>query len=213
METLAVSYDGTVRNSRESIIQYAYGADGFDATYIVKQNGDFLTRPLQQLELEFGDDLEWEAFKEILILFRYQRARVNAEFSTIIYSPSSITDVILEISTSDSDISNDPVDAAELIEAVNNLCRILCHNEYASRRGLELLIRWNLRSKNVVGRLTRTELIRVVLEIQRRVYVAQVSPGEAVGALAAQSISEPLTQLTLNTFHMAGVKSKTGEEE
>ena len=29
-------------------------------------------------------------------------------------------------------------------------------------------------------------------------------PGEAVGALAAQSIGEPSTQMTLNTFHFAG---------
>lgn len=31
-----------------------------------------------------------------------------------------------------------------------------------------------------------------------------VQPGEAVGALAAQSIGEPSTQMTLNTFHFAG---------
>jgi DNA-directed RNA polymerase I subunit RPA1 len=30
-------------------------------------------------------------------------------------------------------------------------------------------------------------------------------PGEAVGVLAAQSIGEPSTQMTLNTFHFAGV--------
>ena len=31
-----------------------------------------------------------------------------------------------------------------------------------------------------------------------------VDPGEAVGLLAAQSIGEPSTQMTLNTFHFAG---------
>jgi DNA-directed RNA polymerase III subunit RPC1 len=34
-----------------------------------------------------------------------------------------------------------------------------------------------------------------------------VSPGEAVGAVAAQSIGEPGTQMTLKTFHFAGVAS------
>ena len=48
----------------------------------------------------------------------------------------------------------------------------------------------------------------VTEEICRRTQRALVHPGEAVGALSAQSISEPLTQLTLNTFHMAGVKAK-----
>lgn len=33
--------------------------------------------------------------------------------------------------------------------------------------------------------------------------------GEAVGTIAAQSIGEPATQLTLNTFHFAGVSSKS----
>ena len=30
------------------------------------------------------------------------------------------------------------------------------------------------------------------------------APGEAVGCIAAQSIGEPSTQMTLNTFHLAG---------
>ena len=34
---------------------------------------------------------------------------------------------------------------------------------------------------------------------------ASADPGEAVGALAGQSIGEPSTQMTLNTFHLAGV--------
>jgi len=36
----------------------------------------------------------------------------------------------------------------------------------------------------------------------------QAQPGEMVGALAAQSLGEPATQMTLNTFHFAGVSSK-----
>ena len=33
---------------------------------------------------------------------------------------------------------------------------------------------------------------------------AMVEPGEPVGVLAAQSVGEPSTQMTLNTFHFAG---------
>lgn len=36
---------------------------------------------------------------------------------------------------------------------------------------------------------------------------AAIEPGEAVGAIAAQSLSEPGTQMTLKTFHFAGVAS------
>lgn len=35
----------------------------------------------------------------------------------------------------------------------------------------------------------------------------RVDPGTCIGALAAQSIGEPGTQMTLKTFHFAGVAS------
>jgi DNA-directed RNA polymerase I subunit RPA1 len=35
-----------------------------------------------------------------------------------------------------------------------------------------------------------------------------IQPGECVGCTGAQSIGEPSTQMTLNTFHLAGVSDK-----
>ncbi len=37
---------------------------------------------------------------------------------------------------------------------------------------------------------------------------SQAMPGEMCGPLAAQSLGEPATQMTLNTFHYAGVSAK-----
>lgn len=34
-----------------------------------------------------------------------------------------------------------------------------------------------------------------------------MEPGEPVGAMSAQSIGEPATQMTLKTFHFAGIAS------
>eukprot|EP01059_Diplonema_ambulator_P031774 TRINITY_DN5945_c5_g1_i1.p1 TRINITY_DN5945_c5_g1~~TRINITY_DN5945_c5_g1_i1.p1 ORF type:complete len:1903 (+),score=692.17 TRINITY_DN5945_c5_g1_i1:284-5710(+) len=45
-------------------------------------------------------------------------------------------------------------------------------------------------------------------EIRQRYNAALIPPGEMVGCIAAQSIGEPATQMTLNTFHFAGVASK-----
>ena len=39
-----------------------------------------------------------------------------------------------------------------------------------------------------------------------------VQKGEAVGVVAAQSIGEPGTQLTLRTFHVGGVAGNVSEE-
>lgn len=45
-------------------------------------------------------------------------------------------------------------------------------------------------------------------EIDSKFQQAIVHPGEMCGALAAQSLGEPATQMTLNTFHYAGVSAK-----
>jgi DNA-directed RNA polymerase subunit A' len=47
--------------------------------------------------------------------------------------------------------------------------------------------------------------VNLALERYRR---ALVEPGEAVGVVAAQSIGEPGTQMTLRTFHYAGVREQ-----
>lgn len=39
-----------------------------------------------------------------------------------------------------------------------------------------------------------------------------VNIGEAVGVIAAQSIGEPGTQLTMRTFHIGGAASKSAEQ-
>tara|TARA_A100001015_G_scaffold91332_1_gene101712 strand:+ start:212 stop:4660 length:4449 start_codon:yes stop_codon:yes gene_type:complete len=52
--------------------------------------------------------------------------------------------------------------------------------------------------------------ITLLLETIHLTYMkGLIAPGEMVGMIAAQSIGEPTTQLTLNTFHFAGVASKS----
>jgi len=49
---------------------------------------------------------------------------------------------------------------------------------------------------------------RLLGEAEAQFHRALVHPGESVGPLSAQSIGEPATQMTLNTFHYAGVSEK-----
>lgn len=49
---------------------------------------------------------------------------------------------------------------------------------------------------------TSTEGFQRLMELKYMRSLA--APGEAVGVIAAQSVGEPSTQMTLNTFHMAG---------
>ncbi|KAK0631761.1 hypothetical protein B0T14DRAFT_419738 [Immersiella caudata] len=60
----------------------------------------------------------------------------------------------------------------------------------------------------VKQKLNKLGFEHVLGEIEARWSKSAVNPGEMVGVLAAQSIGEPATQMTLNTFHFAGVSSK-----
>lgn len=92
-------------------------------------------------------------------------------------------------------VGNDPLSVEAQTNATTNYC---------------ILVRSLLSSKRVLKdwRLTEAALDWVLGEIETRFYHAKVNPGEMAGVLAAQSIGEPATQMTLNTFHYAGVSAK-----
>ncbi|NOZ83163.1 MAG: DNA-directed RNA polymerase subunit A'' [Euryarchaeota archaeon] len=54
-------------------------------------------------------------------------------------------------------------------------------------------------------KLTKEALEKIIEEVLKRYEYAKVEPGEAVGVVAAQSMGEPSTQMTMRTFHYAGV--------
>lgn len=58
-----------------------------------------------------------------------------------------------------------------------------------------------------VERITKTQLQEFVATCTDKFMRARIEPGTAVGAVGAQSIGEPGTQMTLKTFHFAGVAS------
>merc|ERR1719228_2828404 len=58
-----------------------------------------------------------------------------------------------------------------------------------------------------VERITLGQLVHFVNKCKEKYMAAGMEPGTAVGALCAQSIGEPGTQMTLKTFHFAGVAS------
>ncbi|XP_049853446.1 DNA-directed RNA polymerase II subunit RPB1 [Schistocerca gregaria] len=115
-----------------------------------------------------------------------------------------------------------PTDLSPLrvIEGVNDLlkkCVIVAGEDHLSKQANEnatllfqCLVRSILCTKSVSEeyRLSTEAFEWLIGEIETRFQQAQCSPGEMVGALAAQSLGEPATQMTLNTFHFAGVSSK-----
>jgi len=77
-----------------------------------------------------------------------------------------------------------------------------------------LLAKYNLPENLVVQLKEKTsgldlsaeQLARIVEEVNSAYVKALIEPGEAAGTVAAQSVGEPGTQMTLRTFHYAGVR-------
>ena len=63
-----------------------------------------------------------------------------------------------------------------------------------------------IRTRTLEEKLSRDAVDKLIQIVVENYKAALVEPKEAVGIIAAQSIGEPGTQMTLRTFHYAGVK-------
>lgn len=246
MESVMVTYDGTVRNSNGQVIQLRYGEDGLDGASVEFQQLPTL-RPTnqafedrfkfdstneRQLKRIFTDDVarevlgvanlelerEWERLKKdrqtIRSIFPTGDANVvlPCNLLRMIWNAQKIFHINQRAPTNLSPI--------KVVKSVENLVKKLTivpgedplslqANENATIL-FKALVRSTLCSRRVAEefRLTTEAFEWLVGEIETRFQQAQVAPGEMVGALAAQSLGEPATQMTLNTFHYAGVSAK-----
>ena len=101
-----------------------------------------------------------------------------------------------------------PYELYETIEKSFNEMKM----HYAEPTQLFKLMYWFYLSPKdllIIRRFNKNALNYLMKSIQMQYQKAIVSPGEMVGIIAAQSIGEPTTQMTLNTFHFAGVASKS----
>jgi DNA-directed RNA polymerase II subunit RPB1 len=102
-----------------------------------------------------------------------------------------------------------PMEALEMIE---NCYSNLEKNYYAPPTELfKTLFYYYLSPKDllIIKRFNKSALILLLDTITIDYKRAIIAPGEMVGMIAGQSIGEVSTQMTLNTFHFAGVASKS----
>lgn len=90
----------------------------------------------------------------------------------------------------------------------------LCENVYVTKwnkgnQFFQILARAFMSPKRVMlkYRFDKATFDFVIQQIKHRFYDAIAHPSEMVGVISAQSIGEPCTQMTLNTFHLSGVSS------
>src|SRR5207247_11200004 len=77
-----------------------------------------------------------------------------------------------------------------------------------SKKVLSPLTLSKLRQTLLNAKLTKTGVDDAVAGAVENYKQALVEPGEAAGIVSAQSIGEPGTQMTLRTFHFAGVREQ-----
>jgi len=136
----------------------------------------------------------------------------NRLYKPSVNVPVSFTHIINNIAGNQEEnviIDITPLEVFEIIEA--NFEKLSMLNYCKPNELFKVLYYYYLSPKDLLmhKRLTRKSVDILITIINNAYKKALVAPGEMVGMIAAQSIGEPTTQLTLNTFHFAGVSSKS----
>ncbi|KAI8459810.1 DNA-directed RNA polymerase III subunit C1 [Phakopsora pachyrhizi] len=201
LEDLSTRYDDSVRSSSGGIVQFTYGDDGLDPTYL---EGD-------------GTPVEF------VRTWRHARATISQSEGRGLY-PYEIIKLTRD-SLSESRFTSacterfrDSVLNFMIEQVAQPAARY--RTSYGMYAALENEGDWDEytdlsagasdASKKIISNKTQVtrKQIEGFLDLCWIKYVkAKVEPGTAVGAVGAQSIGEPGTQMTLKTFHFAGVAS------
>ena len=129
-----------------------------------------------------------------------------------IKSPIAFQHIIQNIQGQMNITSNSAVDITpfEFIDVCDNTLAKL-KKMFNVTRLFEILFYFNLSPKEILikKRFNKQAVTLLMEHIILNYKKSIVHPGEMVGVIAGQSIGEPTTQLTLNTFHHSGVATKS----
>tara|TARA_B100000900_G_scaffold280460_1_gene239911 strand:+ start:10238 stop:14674 length:4437 start_codon:yes stop_codon:yes gene_type:complete len=236
MEDCKISYDLTVRNANGSIIQFLYGEDGMNAIKLESQKLPFIEMTQQQLEetylLRLDDcakhlfkkktltkiqDSKWEDrclehFKDILKDREHIIKNVfNNLLETSILYPISLKRILNNAKNLfHQKKTQTDLDPDYILDKIDELTKNLyINNNNKGNKLFNTLLKTYLSPKEILlkHRLNKLSFDYIVEQIKTKYLNSIAHPSEMVGVVAAQSIGEPCTQLTLNTFHSAGISS------
>tara|TARA_X000000368_G_scaffold313540_1_gene251136 strand:+ start:6161 stop:10654 length:4494 start_codon:yes stop_codon:yes gene_type:complete len=138
----------------------------------------------------------------------------NYKDNTSIHIPVAFSYIINNIKnqlniTSKSKVDITPMEAFNIIEkTMNNLEN---SKFYKPTLLFKAMYYYNLHPNELlfVKHFNKKAIILLTETIMLQYKQSLIVPGEMSGMISAQSIGEPTTQMTLNTFHFAGVASKS----
>ncbi|XP_016947411.1 DNA-directed RNA polymerase I subunit RPA1 [Drosophila biarmipes] len=229
LEGLSVHYDLTVRDSDNSVVQFLYGEDGLDilkskffnekfCADFLTQNATAILRP-SQLDL-MKDEEELSKVqrheKNIRSWQKKKPAKLRAAFTHF------SEELRKEVEVKRPNEINSKTGRRRFDEGLLKLWKkadaedkALYRKKYARCPDPTVAVYKQDLYYGSVSERTRKliddyakrkpEHKETIADIMRvKTIKALASPGEPVGLIAAQSIGEPSTQMTLNTFHFAG---------
>jgi DNA-directed RNA polymerase II subunit RPB1 len=228
LEDVSVKYDNTVRNSRGLIIQFLYGEDGIDATYMENIHLKLLGYNAQELEkMYYNNSLpeEFDLIKQAqldLVEIARRKELNNVKLDDDYYPMPVNVGRILKFAKSVKTESQDKFTDLETFQEVSGLCNRIANiflpckepiegsEKYRSSNGTRLFRIYVISELATmkIKDLNKQQLLYILQDIELKFKKAIVNAGEMCGILAAQSIGELTTQLTLNSFHYAGVSAK-----
>ncbi|KAK4226975.1 hypothetical protein QBC38DRAFT_478950 [Podospora fimiseda] len=189
MEGLRVAYDASVRDSDGQIVQFLFGEDGID---IAKQkylnDFEFVLRNLdsQIPQIQFHEEKLQQMFENRDEIIKKQKAVIKTANTSKPQDP-----VTSFLDTNRYGFATSEKFFAHLMDYV--------------KTNKDGIIKEKKGSESQKGQIARKTAEKIIAAKYIR---SLVEPGEAVGIVAGQSVGEPSTQMTLNTFHLAGHSAK-----
>ena len=202
LEDLATRYDNTVRNSSDNIVQFQYGDDKldpvdmeakakpvhFDRTFTHAETTTYKNDERSLLGPEIMDVCEEMLSKERAKLER--KDLLNKELGYMDRSYHGI---------------DQHESARDYLQSIEDFVQIKAERLISRGGDNDRSDEKSQKALDHTGKLTETTLRAFITACLMKYKKAQVEAGHAVGAVGAQSIGEPGTQMTLKTFHFAGV--------
>lgn len=194
LEDMTTNMLGQVVNTQGEILQMSFGYDGYVARELETDHLHILLDAEWRSHYTANEQTRIEPIRNMMLHQSFPAHQDTHSLSSI-QSPINLTRILRKLHHTGQPHS------ADYIETWRD--QIL--NALRTHPKLELYMYEKL-SVHALQRI-RPDLQTLEAHILKRFAKARVPNGEMVGQQSAQSIGEPLTQMTLNTFHVAGSAS------
>jgi len=220
LEDFKICESNTVSDSQNNIVQYLFGDDFIDATTL-----EYVSVPIvdvfdfkKEYEIRSADSKTKTLLKNFVIeiteMYDWYKHIYNGNPESKMKFPINFNRILYSISNSYDGKNEDDDDLT--VKYILDTYDILIHDLKIHKYNhgtwmLKFLLYQTAHPKRILNELNKSKkhFDTFISIVKSKFRNSHIQSGEAVGAVAAQSIGEPCTQLTLNTFHLSGVGAKS----